>query len=292
MLHDIVGRESLPSAVRLNSTSRSLGILCGPAIGSALLLGLGETWGIWVNVLIYLPLTVWLVVMPYTGHLRDATGVRRPPMTFADAVRVLLEVADHPTLISMVALGGVSSLFIGAALGPQMPEFASGLGVHEAGLVYGALLAANAAGAVFGGLVLEGTGLLKPRASTAMLSTVVYSLCMVGFALSWSYPLSLGLLMLAGMANLAAQSIAQTLVQLLAPPEKRGRVVGVYNMSSSGLRAGSGVTVGVLGAFIGIHWSLAASALTLCIIALALLLYTARATTQTQRTAALDFGAR
>jgi MFS family permease len=57
MLHDIVGREVLPSAVRLNSTSRSLGILAGPAVGSALLLGLGETWGIFANVLIYLPLT-------------------------------------------------------------------------------------------------------------------------------------------------------------------------------------------------------------------------------------------
>lgn len=277
MLHDIVGRETLPSAVRLNSTSRSLGILCGPAIGSALLLGLGEVWGIWVNVLIYLPLTVWLMVMPYTGHLRDAAGVRRPPMTFADAIRVLREVADNPTLISMVALGGMSSLFVGAALGPQMPEFASGLGVHEAGIVYGALLAANAAGAVFGGLVLEGTGLLRPSARAAMFSTILYSLCMVGFALSFSYPLSLALLVLAGMTNLASQSIAQTLVQLLAPPEKRGRVVGVYNMSSSGLRAGSGVTVGVLGAFIGIHWSLATSALTLCLVAICLLVYTTRA---------------
>ncbi|MGE3268465.1 MAG: MFS transporter [Chloroflexota bacterium] len=282
MLHDIVGRDALPSAVRLNSTSRSLGILCGPAIGSALLLGLGETWGIWVNVLIYLPLTIWLVVMPYTGHLRDATGVRRPPMTFADAFRVLREVADNPTLISMVALGGMSSLFIGAALGPQMPEFASGLGVHEAGIVYGALLAANAAGAVFGGLVLEGTGLLRPNARAAMVSTILYSLCMIGFALSYSYPLSLALLVVAGMTNLASQSIAQTLVQLLAPPEKRGRVVGVYNMSSSGLRAGSGITVGVLGGFIGIHWSLASSALALSIVAMCLLVYTARAASRTR----------
>ena len=110
-----------------------------------------------------------------------------------------------------------------------------------------------------------------------MISTAIYSLCMVGFALSWSYPLSLGLLVLAGMTNLASQSIAQTLVQLLAPPEKRGRVVGVYNMSSGGLRAGSGITVGVMGGLIGIHWSLASSALTLCIVALVLLVYTARA---------------
>jgi len=40
MLHDFVGREELPSAVRLNATFRSLGILFGPVVGSVLL-GLG-----------------------------------------------------------------------------------------------------------------------------------------------------------------------------------------------------------------------------------------------------------
>ena len=33
LIHDIVGPEDLPSAVRLNSTSRQLGILLGPAVG-------------------------------------------------------------------------------------------------------------------------------------------------------------------------------------------------------------------------------------------------------------------
>ena len=276
MLHDIVGRKELPSAVRLNSTARSLGVLCGPAVGSGLLLGLGETWGIFANVLIYLPLTVWLIRVPYTGHLRDAVGVRRPSMTFGDAFRTLREVADNPTIISMVALGGLSSLFISAALGPQMPEFAHDLGTDQAGLAYGALLAANAAGAVFGGLILEGTGALHPNARTAMLSTLIWSVCMLGFAMSDSYALSLVLLVAAGVANLAAQSIAQTLVQLLAPPDKRGRVVGLYNMSSSGLRIGSGFTVGILGGFIGVHWSLALSSIALFAIVLGLLIYTLR----------------
>src|SRR5215467_6028663 len=34
MLHDLNGRETLPSAVRLNSTGRSVGFLAGPALGS------------------------------------------------------------------------------------------------------------------------------------------------------------------------------------------------------------------------------------------------------------------
>ena len=38
------------------------------------------------------------------------------------------------------------------------------------------------------------------------------------------------------------------------------RVLGVYGMSSGGLRAGSGFTVGLLGGLIGLHWSLGLSA--------------------------------
>jgi hypothetical protein len=68
-----------------------------------------------------------------------------------------------------------------------------------------------------------------------------------------------------GIANLAAMSIGQTVVQLLAPAADRGRVVGLYGMSANGLRAGSGFTVGLLGAAIGIRWSLGLSATALCI---------------------------
>jgi hypothetical protein len=40
---------------------------------------------------------------------------------------------------------------------------------------------------------------------------------------------------------------------------------GVYGMSANGLRFGSGITVGLLGAVVGIHWSLGLSAAALCV---------------------------
>ena len=46
-------------------------------------------------------------------------------------------------------------------------------------------------------------------------------------------------------------------MQLNAPLDKRGRVMGLFNTASLGLRASSGVSVGL----IGIHWSLALAAL-------------------------------
>jgi MFS family permease len=277
MLHDLAGRDTLASAVRLNSTGRSTGFLAGPALGSVLLLALGPAYGIFANVLMYLPMTIWLARSPYTGHVRDGGVSRSTRVSPLQALGILREVAGQPVLISMVALGGLSSFLIGSGVQPQMPEFAIDLGIAQAGLGYGMLLSANAGGAVLGGVLLESTHVLKPSVRVAMLSTIVWGACMLGFALSQNYVLSLALLLGAGMANLAAQSTAQTLVQLLAPSEKRGRVVGVYNMASSGLRAGSGLSIGLVGGWIGIHWSLGLSAAILVVTVIGLVIYTARA---------------
>jgi hypothetical protein len=56
-------------------------------------------------------------------------------------------------------------------------------------------------------------------------------------------------------------------VQLNAPPDMRGRVIGLFNMASLGLRTFSGVSVGLLGGLIGVHWSLGLSAMVMLAIA-------------------------
>jgi MFS family permease len=82
------------------------------------------------------------------------------------------------------------------------------------------------------------------------------------------------LLFCAGLLNLAFMSMAQTLVQLRAPAQLRGRLIGLFNMSSNGLKAFSGVTVGVVGGMIGIHWSLGISAMALLAVTTVLFAFT------------------
>ncbi|WP_371537621.1 MFS transporter [Streptomyces sp. NBC_00466] len=263
MLHDFVGPAELPSAVRLNATFRSLGVLFGPVVGSALLLGLGPTAGIFANIAFYLPLTLFLFRTRFTGHTRDRHS--RPRVGVLESVRVLREIGTNRTLVSMIVLGGLGSFFVGSSLQTSMPIFAHDLGAGSAGTAYGVLLFANGAGGVVGGIVLEATGWVKPHVPAAVISTAVYGLTSLSFALTTSYPLALGLLLVGGVANLASMSIGQTVVQLIAPAADRGRVLGVYAMSANGLRAGSGFTVGLLGAVIGVHTSLGFSAAALCV---------------------------
>ena len=131
------------------------------------------------------------------------------------------------------------------------------------------------AGAI-GGILLEVTGRIKPTVKAAVVSTAIYGVTTLFFALTSSYLLALAMLLIGGIANLASMSIGQTIVQLLAPPADRGRVIGLYGVSANGLRAGSGFTVGILGAAVGIHWSLGLSSMALCLGTLAAGIYALR----------------
>ena len=277
LIHDIVGGKDLQSAVRLNATSRQLGILMGPAIGGALMLIFGAAAGLIINVLIYLPLIVWLSKTTH-GARRTSNEPRSARAGgFADTLATLRLAQGNRILISMIALAGMSSFFVGNAFQAQMPEFAHDLGTGKAEYSYSVLLAANAGGAFIGGMILEARALLQASPRSAIILTLLWCISIAGFALTDNYPLAVALMFVAGFLNLTFNSMAQTLVQVHAPPQLRGRMIGLYNMSNNGLRAFSGLTVGLLGAVIGIHGSLALSALVLLMIAMVLLAFSMRA---------------
>ena len=260
--------------MRLSATSRQLAVLFGPAIGGVLMLLVSPAGGLVVNALLFLPLSIWLMRVPYTGHLRDdVRGPARPSLRLMEAFSLIREASGNRAIMAMVALAGVTSLLVGNAYQAQMPGFAHDLGTDDAGFGYTMLLGANAAGAFFGGIILEGTGLLRPSVRGAIITAALWCVSIIGFALAQSYALAVAMLFVGGMLNLGFYAMAQALVQLLAPPEQRGRIVGLFNMAGLGLRVGSGVTVGVLGSVIGIHWALGLSGAVLLVAVLALLGY-------------------
>ena len=268
-IHDIVEENQLHSAIRLTATARWLGLLMGPALGGVILIVLGPAWGILFNALIYLPFIVWLGRAPY--RRREIPAERRV-RALADVVSTWRAVAHNRVIISMTVLAGGASLLVGNAYQAQMPEFAHDLGHPDGGLTYSALLGADAAGALIAGLALESRGLLPPKARTAFFLAMGWCIAVAGFAATRTYPLALVLLFAAGFLELAFFAMAQTLVQTSAPAGVRGRVIGLFVMSALGLRAFSGVTVGLGGSLIGIHLSLALSAaLLLAVIVLMLL---------------------
>ncbi|WEG07807.1 MFS transporter [Microbacterium horticulturae] len=253
MLYDFAGREQLPSAVRINATFRSLGVLFGPVVGSVLLLTLGTTWGIFANIVFYLPLTLFLARTKFTGHSREGV-YQTGRVSLWQSFRVLGTVRKDHVIMGMLILAALASVSIGAVLQTAMPVFGNELTPAGADgeLVYGALLFALGIGGVVGGFFLEASGWIPPTVRTAVISSITFGAFAMLFAFTGSLVVALIALVLTGFSQITATSTGQAIVQLEAPAAERGRVLGAYSMFGPGMQTFSGVTIGALGTLVGI----------------------------------------
>jgi MFS family permease len=283
MIHDMVSVEHLPSAIRLFASSRYLSILLGPAIGGGLMLLLGPAWALLANALIYVPYSVFLSRVPYTGHTTQERRPRASGFSLRQFWGVFAEIRTERPIVMMIVLAGATSFFVGNAFQAQMPEYAEALGASDDGTRYSVLLAANAAGAVLGVILLESATALRPSVRAAIVCAGLWGASIGLFPATQSYPLAVTLLVVSGVFSIAFTSMAQTIVQVLAPAAVRGSIVGLFNTAMLGLRAGAGVTVGVGGAMIGVRRSLEISSAMVVLVALALYVADVRNGSQQRR---------
>src|SRR5690606_22575181 len=102
--------------------------------------GIGPAYGMFVNVLFYLPLTIFLFRTRFTGHSGARSAEASAPdaappappapqrMSFLAAFSVLGTVRRHREIFGMILLTALSGITIGHLLQNAMPEFAEILG--------------------------------------------------------------------------------------------------------------------------------------------------------------------
>ncbi len=266
------GRADRPAQRRAAHRDRDHARAAGRAGARSglLLFTVGPTIGMFLNVAMYLPFFTYLFVVPITGHLRDVT--RRAAPHLRDIVNVLRDVPKYPSILVVMILQGAIALFIGVALMPLLPEFGGILGQGSNGAGYAVLVSSMAAGATAAGITLEAIGRIRASTRLAIGAGIAFAASILVFALSQSYPLSIAALVVAGASSLTAASTSQTIVQLEAPSDRRGRFVGAAGMTAQGFQAGSGVLIGVLAGGLGVAGGVATAATALLLCAVALLI--------------------
>ena len=82
----------------------------------------GAPRGLLANVLIYLPFTILLARIPYTGHARhDGPPRQAPSFGLGEALRVFGQIRADRRIVTMI-VPGATSFFVGNALQAQMPQ--------------------------------------------------------------------------------------------------------------------------------------------------------------------------
>lgn len=242
---DLVPRELYINSITWRSSTWQFAAVAGPACGG-LLLALGGA------VLAYGSAAVLLAAA--WGTLYRVSADPSPATTAAaDGAAKLLDgvrfVMTQPVLLGAQTLDLFSVLFAGAEA--LMPVFAAEI-LHVGAGGLGILRAAPAAGSVLMSVYLSHRPLRGRMGRALLVSVGLYGLCISGFGLSRSFPLSIALLLLSGVFDNVSVVLRSTLLQTLTPRRLLGRVAAVNAIfigSSNEIGAfESGVAARLLGA--------------------------------------------
>ena len=219
----LVPREHFSKAVTWNSGSFQLSSVAGPAAGGALIALTGRAWPVYaINTAAAL---VCLALMSLVR--REHVVALKERMTAGSLVAGLKFVFATPMILGTITLDLFAVLLGGATA--LLPVYAKDiLEVGPGGL--GFLQAALPLGSLFCALVLAHRPPLRKAGRTLLRAVAAFGVATIIFGCSRWFWLSFLMLFLCGAVDNISIVVRHTLVQLLTPDEKRGRVSAVNSL--------------------------------------------------------------
>ena len=215
---------NLPKVIGLNSAGWTGAMIVGPAI-SGLLYSI-DPWVAYATTAVLIAGA--MVALAAVKFLREPDPVdpdEKP--TFRTAVEGLVFIRRTPILLAAISLDLFAVLFGGAvALLPAIAEDR----LHVGDTAYGFLRAAPGIGAAFMAVYLASRPITKKVGPTLLVAVAVFGAGTVALGLTTNYAVAFVALIILSAADMVSVFIRSTLVPLVTPDEKRGRVLAVENV--------------------------------------------------------------
>ena len=215
----VVSRERFAAAVPIHSTAQAFAFMSGPALAGVTIGAAG------VEAAYAGAAALSLAAVAGLGRLRPRAqdGERR-----AVSLRAIREgvayVRSQPVLLGCMTLDMFAVIFAGAtALLPVYAEEILRVGPRG----FGILSASLEAGALLMSMALMLRPPIRSQGRALLVAVAVFGLATIGFGLSRSFWLSVGLYVLVGMADQVSVVMRSTIVQLTTPDALRGRVSSI-----------------------------------------------------------------
>ena len=244
LIHAIVGRERLLSAISLNSSARQLSQVIGPAVAGLIVVAFGPGTGFLVNAMTFIPLLVLLAVI----RVKPLAERSRAPI--AGSLRDGLQfVRGRPLIAALIGAEMLGVIFLGHTFNSFLVLFAYDV-LHVDALGYSFLLVGSGIGAV-GAAIYLAYAHRQHTGRFILVAAMVEMVAILLFAFSTSYALSFLLLLAVGASAVLTQALTNTTIQVSAPNEIRGRVMGAYTFGTQGMRVLNGPILGGLAILFG-----------------------------------------
>jgi len=223
----LVGKEHLPNAIALNSIQFNLARVIGPVVAGAALASFGMVMCFGLNGISFL-----FVIAAILG-LRDVHVPPTATVPLVDQMKDGLRYVRNSTNLKTITLIGFIAAFLGIPLLTFLPVVAKDVFRQDVGL-YTRMMTTSGIGAVCGAMVVAWLGRHEHMGRMLLIMLGAFGCAMTAFALSPDVRLSTSILFFTGALLVMCFSLTTSLVQLIAPPEMRGRVVSIYMVAFRG----------------------------------------------------------
>jgi MFS family permease len=224
MLGEIAGPRGIAAGMALDSATTNGTRMLGPALGGLIFETIGLPGAYLLGAVLY---AIGFGLM--AGLQYSSTAPLVPNWNVIQTVREGLRfVRADRAIVGTLAVTVIMNLWIFpfAAMVPVIGEAEMGLSAFPIGI----LMSAEGTGAFVGALAIAGFARPAMFRRLYLYGSFLLGSMVVVFALSPWYELSLALLFVAGFGAAGFSTMQTTMMFLQAPPEMRGRVMGVVSV--------------------------------------------------------------
>ena len=236
----VTDRNDLSNAIALNSSMVNGARLIGPAIAGLVIARFGEGWCFLIDGVSYFAVIASLLMMRV-----ERLNTRRAASGMVDQIREGWDyVRGFRPIRTILLLFGIVSL-MGWPYTVLLPIFAAKI-LHGGPSTLGWLTGASGIGALISALSLAARKSVVGLTRTIQIASALFGVALIGFGLSHTLWLSLLLLALVGFGMMQCVSVSNTIIQTLAPEDKRARVMSYYTMAFVGMAPFGSLMAGFL----------------------------------------------
>jgi MFS family permease len=248
---DLVGRSDLANAVALNSVIMNGARIVGPAVAGLLIAAFGVALAFFLNGVSFVAVLVALVAIRTEGRPNAAgrLGIREGvlgAMSYAAATPPVAFTLGLMVVVSLLVLNF-------NVVVPLVARDVLNQGAHGFGLLMSALGAGAVAGAF--GVALFRRG--QPPLTFLVGSGATLCAGLVALALVGHFAAAAAVLALLGCCQILFTTGCNTTLQLIAPNELRGRVMGLYTVTFAGMTPFGSLLVGFVAEHYGVRMACA-----------------------------------
>lgn len=253
LISDIVPKADLANAIALNSMTRNLTKVIGPALSGVLIGLVGTATCFTINAFSFVAVLVTLVMMELPAAARETTGE-----SLAESLVEGFQFVRRHEVISLLVLIALVPMFFGQPYITMLAVFAHDV-FHFGPEGLGLLTSSAALGSVLGAFLLAGHPTAARRGAAMLFFLTAFGVCLMAFAATPWVALAPVLLVGAGAMQIAYSTSNNTILQMIAPDHMRGRVLSTLFLSRGLVQLGTATAAG-LAALAGARVAMAATA--------------------------------